>query len=204
MTSTTSPEVVPFRIGIPDEVLVDLQARLAKTRWSWQIPGTDWDAGTNIDYLRELVRYWQQGYDWRVYEALLNRFSHYRADLDGTQIHFIHERGNGPNPLPIILTHGYPDSFFRFVKIIPMLTDPERYGGRAEDAFDVVVPDLPGYGFSGRSLKHGAIFGVHDLWARLMKDVLGYPRFVARGGDWGRAVAAEGRRLRDDSVEQAG
>jgi pimeloyl-ACP methyl ester carboxylesterase len=200
MTSTTPPEVKPFRIDIPAEVLADLQARLAKTRWSWQIPGTDWDAGTNIDYLRELVHYWQRGYDWRAHEALLNRFSHYKADLDGVQVHFIHERGKGPGPLPIVLTHGYPDSFFRFVKIIPMLTDPASHGGRPEDAFDVVVPDLPGYGFSGRPANHGAIFGVHDLWARLMKDVLGYPRFVAHGGDWGGTVTEQLARSHGDSV----
>jgi microsomal epoxide hydrolase len=111
-----------------------------------------------LDYLKELVHYWQDGYAWRMHEQVLNEFAHFKTDVDDIGIHFIHERGKGPNPFPLILTHGYPDSFLRFTKIIPILTDPEAFGGRAEDAFDVVIPDLPGYGFSDRPPKHGTIF----------------------------------------------
>jgi microsomal epoxide hydrolase len=151
-------EITPFRIEVPEDVLSDLQQRLEHTRWSYQVEGANWDAGTDLDYLKELVAYWQGTYDWRKQEAALNRFAHFKTEVDGIGIHFVYERGKGPNPFPIILTHGYPDSFFRFAKIIPMLTDPASFGGRAEDAFDVVVPDLPGYGFSDKPAKHGMVF----------------------------------------------
>ena len=192
--------ITPFRIDIASETLRDLQARLKSTRWSYQVDGTNWDAGTNLDYLRELVGYWQDGYDWRKQEAILNQFAHYKTEVDDIGIHFVHERGKGPNPFPILLTHGYPDSFYRFVKIIPMLTDPESYGGQATDAFDVVVPDLPGYGFSDRPPKYGTVFRVNDLWAELMTNVLGYKRFGAHGGDWGSSVTEQLARSHADSV----
>jgi len=182
------------------KVLSDLRQRLENTRWSFQVPETNWDAGSDADYLKELVRYWLDTYDWAKQEMTLNRFAHFKTEIEGTGIHFIHERGKGPNPFPLILTHGYPDSFYRFAKIIPMLTDPASFGGRAEDAFDVVVPDLPGYGFSGKPPKHGMIFHVNDLWAHLMKDKLGYNRFGAHGGDWGSTVTEQLARSHADSV----
>jgi len=151
-------KIAPFKIGFSQEGWNDLQRRLENTRWTCQLEGVDWDAGTDLNYLKELVSYWRHSYDWRKQEAILNRLSHFRTDVDGIAIHFIHERGKGPNPFPLILTHGYPDSFYRFAKIIPMLTDPEAYGGSAEDAFDIVVPDLPGYGFSGKPVKNGTLF----------------------------------------------
>jgi pimeloyl-ACP methyl ester carboxylesterase len=120
--------------------------------------------------------------------------------VDGVGIHFIHERGKGPRPFPLILTHGYPDSFYRFAKIIPMLTDPESFGGRAEDSFDVVVPDLPGYGFSDQPGNSGMVFRANDLWARLMTDKLGYQKFGAHGGDWGSTVTERLARSQTDSV----
>src|SRR5271165_579081 len=169
-----SDKIRQFTIDVASEVLSDLRQRLKKTRSSYQIAGTDWDAGTDGDYLKELVDYWQDTYDWRKHETALNKFTHFKTDVDDIDIHFINERGKGANPFPLILTHGYPDSFYRFAKIIPMLTDPESFGGRADDAFDVIVPDLPGYGFSDKPKKHGAIFRVNDLWARLMTDKLGY------------------------------
>src|SRR5262249_49907106 len=130
----------------------------------------------------------------------LNRFAHFTTGVDGATIHFIHEHGKGPKPFPILLTHGYPDSFYRFVKLIPMLTDPASFGGSAEDAFDVVVPDLPGYGFSGFQGKRPTIFQVNDLWARLMTDTLGYQKFGAHGGDWGSTVTEQLARSHRDSV----
>lgn len=141
-----------------------------------------------------------KSYDWRHHEGRLNQFSHFKVDLDDIGIHFIYERGKGPNPMPIILTHGYPDSFCRFVKLIPMLTDPVSYGGRPDDAFDVIVPDLPGYGFSDKPEKPGSIFRVHDLWARLVTEILGYQKFVAHGGDWGSTVTEQLARSHPDSV----
>jgi pimeloyl-ACP methyl ester carboxylesterase len=174
----------PFSISVPQSTLDDLRERLARTRWPAEAEG--WGYGTNVSYLKELVAYWQGGYDWRAHEAELNRFSQFTADVDGVSIHFIHERGSGPNPTPLLLTHGWPDSFYRFHKIIPLLTHPERYGGRAEDSFDVIVPSIPGFGFSERrAMSSGA---VADLWARLMTEVLGYQRFVAAGGDIGSGV----------------
>ena len=164
------------------------------------VEDTGWDAGTECEYLRELVGYWQNTYDWRKHEAALNQFAHFRTEVDDITIHFIHERGKGPNPFPIILTHGYPDSFYRFAKIIPMLTDPVAFGGNAEDAFDVIVPDLPGYGFSDKPKKPGTIFHVNDLWARLMVDTLGYQKFGAHGGDWGSTVTEQLARSHPDSV----
>jgi pimeloyl-ACP methyl ester carboxylesterase len=193
-------DVEEFTIHVPAEVLSDLQQRLKNTRWSYQIEGTHWDAGTDAAYLKDLMQYWQTGYDWRKHEQALNGFSNFKSIVDGIGIHFIHERGKGPHPFPLILTHGYPDSFYRFVKLIPMLTDPQSYGGRAEDAFDVVVPDLPGFGFSDKPAQHGAIFKVNDLWARLMSGVLGYPRFGAHGGDWGSTVTEQLARSHPNSV----
>jgi pimeloyl-ACP methyl ester carboxylesterase len=193
-------QVEEFAIHVPDQVLSDLQQRLKNTRWSPQIEGTGWDAGTAADYLKDLIRYWQTEYDWRKHETALNQFAHFRTAVDDIGIHFIHEHGKGPNPFPLILTHGYPDSFYRFVKLIPLLADPEAYGGRAEDAFDVIVPDLPGFGFSDKPTKHGMIFRVHDLWARLMTERLGYRRFGAHGGDWGSTVTEQLARSHPQSV----
>ena len=195
-----SENISAFKIDVAADVLSDLQHRLKNTRWSYQIEGTNWDAGTDLSYLRELVSYWQHGYDWRKHEAALNQFAHFKAQVDGIGIHFIHERGKGPKPFPLILTHGYPDSFYRFVKIISMLTDPASFGGRAEDAFDVVVPDLPGYGFSDRPPKVATVFRVNDLWAHLMTDKLGYKRFGAHGGDWGSTVTEQLARSHADCV----
>ena len=192
--------ITPFRIDVAPEVLTDLQHRLKNTRWSYQVGGTHWEAGTDLNYLKDLVDYWQGTYDWRRHEAALNRFAHFKTEVDGIGIHFIHQRGKGPNPFPVILTHGYPDSFYRFAKIIPMLTDPESFGGRAEDSFDVVVPDLPGYGFSDRPPEFGTMFRVNDLWAQLMIDRLGYRKFGAHGGDWGSTVTEQLARSHADSV----
>ncbi|MBV9763393.1 MAG: alpha/beta fold hydrolase, partial [Acidobacteriaceae bacterium] len=192
--------ITPFRIDVAPEVLTDLKQRLKSTRWSYQVQGTHWEAGTDLSYLRELVGYWQDTYDWRAHEAALNRFAHFKTDVDNIGVHFVHERGKGPNPFPLILTHGYPDSFYRFTKLIPMLTDPESFGGRAEDSFDVVVPDLPGYGFSDRPPEIGTMFRVNDLWARLMTDRLGYQKFGAHGGDWGGTVTEQLARSHADSV----
>ncbi len=184
--SVSKTQVKPFKINIPQSILDDLQERLKRTRWTDEPQDSGWSMGASLAYMKELVDYWQRKYDWRKYEAKLNQFSHFKADVDGVEIHFIHERGKGPNPTPIILTHGWPDSFYRFHKIIPMLTDPEKFGAKAADSFDVVVPSMPGFGFS----EHKAMTAtaVADLWATLMTEVLGYDQFTAAGGDLGTDV----------------
>lgn len=177
--------IEPFTINVPQATLDDLKARLARTRWTDEVDGAGWSMGTSLGYLKELTDYWQHHYDWRKHEAELNALPQFKADIDGTNIHFVHVKGKGPNPTPIILTHGWPDSFHRFHKVIPLLTDPEAHGGRAEDAFDVIVPSIPGFGFSER--KAMASSAVADLWAKLMTE-LGYERFAAAGGDVGSGV----------------
>ncbi|HTE44011.1 MAG TPA: epoxide hydrolase [Gemmatimonadaceae bacterium] len=189
-----------FVVKIPDAVLDDLRERLARTRWMDEIGDGGWEHGLSVPYLRELVDYWQHQFDWRAEEAAINRFAHFRTEIDGRNVHFIHERGRGPSPFPIILTHGFPDSFLRFAKIIPMLTDPERHGGDPADAFDVVVPSLPGYGFSDAATKDGMLFHVGDLWHRLMAQELGFERFAAHGGDWGSTITEIMARDHADSV----
>lgn len=179
----------PFDVNVPQETLDDLRERLARTRWPGEVSGAGWDYGTNLAYIKELVNYWQDGFDWREQECAINKFSHFRADIDGFGLHFIHERGKGPNSLPILLTHGWPDSFFRMHKIIPLLTDPASHGGNAEDAFDVVAPSLPGYGFSDRPTEKGMNEQrIAGLFAKLMTEPLGYERFAAHGGDVGSGV----------------
>lgn len=178
-----------FKINVAPEILADLQQRLANTRWTNEVMGANWDYGTNLAYLKELVDYWQTEFDWHKQEAALNQFAHFRATIDGFGIHFIHERGKGQNPLPILLAHGWPDSFCRMYKIVPMLTDPLRYGGNAEDSFDVVVPSLPGYGFSDRPTAKGFTdTRTAELLGKLMSQELGYNRFAAHGGDVGSGV----------------
>ena len=177
----------PFEIWVPDSVLDALAVRLRATR----LPPDDsdaWDAGMNPAYLRRLLAYWRDGYDWRKQEMLLNRFHHFRGEVDGTMLHLVHETGRGPAPLPLLLSHGFPDSFFRFHKLIPMLTDPAAHGGDPRDAFDVVVPSLPGYAFSEPRTKGGGLFGIGGLWHTLMTRELGYTRFGAHGGDWGSTI----------------
>lgn len=178
--------IQPFQINIPQAVLQDLKERLAQTRWPDEVEGAGWDYGTNLDYLKGLVDYWQNKYDWCVQEAELNRFDQFRAEVSGTGVHFIYERGKGPNPIPIILTHGWPDSFYRFHKVIPMLTDPAGYGGDPNNSFDVIVPSIPGFGFSDR--KAMTEDAVADLWVKLMTEVLGYETFAAAGGDYGTLI----------------
>ena len=145
----------PFTVQIPQSVLDDLSDRLARTRWPDEVAGAGWDYGSNLDYIRELCDYWQNKFDWRAQEKAINQFAHFRAEIDGISIHFIHERGEGKNPMPIMLLHGWPSSFWQMLKIIPLLTDPESHGGEASDSFDVIVPDLPGYGFSDRPKEKG-------------------------------------------------
>ena len=180
--------IEPFRIAVPDSVLTDLRQRLARTRFPDEIPGSGWGYGTDLAYLRALVVYWREQYDWRAAEARLNAVPQFRADVDGLGIHFMHVRGKGPRPFPLIITHGWPGSVAEFVKIIGPLTDPVAHGGDAADAFDVVCPSMPGYGFSDHPTQPGMDpEAIAALWVQLMRG-LGYQRFGAQGGDWGAMV----------------
>ncbi|RIV25568.1 epoxide hydrolase [Fibrisoma montanum] len=179
----------PYQINVAQAVLDDLQTRLANTRWPDETTDAGWQSGTDPAYLRQLVTYWQTRFDWRKQEQVLNQFAHYRTNLDGYGLHVIHERGKGGKPMPLLLSHGWPDSFYRFVKLIPLLTDPVSHGGKAEDTFDVILPSLPGYGFSEKIQKTGA----YNQWTAnvlhtLMTRTLGYERYAAHGGDVGSGV----------------
>ncbi|MGE3598824.1 MAG: epoxide hydrolase family protein, partial [Dehalococcoidia bacterium] len=193
--------VRPFTIQVPESVLDDLRARLRQTRWPGEVPGTGWTYGTNLAYLRELVQYWLDEYDWRTHEAALNRLPQFLATVDGLQVHFVHVRGNGPNPIPLIISHGWPGSFVEMVEVIGPLADPAAYGGDPADAFDVIVPSLPGYGFSQPASEPGMTpRRIGDLFVKLMTDVLGYPRFAAQGGDWGSVITAAMARNHPDTL----
>ena len=182
----------PFKIDIPDSVLDDLRARLERTRWPDELPGVGWEYGSNMDYIKEVVDYWKNDFDWRKQEALINSFSHFKAPVDGRDVHFIHEKGKGPNPLPLVITHGWPGTFFEMHKVIPLLSDPGAHGGDPADAFDVVAPSMPGYGFSDAAQERGLdVLAVGDVMAKLMHEQLGYDRYVAQGGDWGARVTAQ-------------
>jgi len=184
-------KIEPFRIAVADSTLADLRERLARTRFPDEIPDSGWEYGTNLAYLKELVEYWKTKYDWRRHEAELNRFHHFRASVDGLGIHFIHEPGKGPNPKPLLLLHGWPGSVCEFTEIIPMLTDPASHGGDPADAFTVVAPSLPGYGFSDRPVSRAMnIQAIAEIFFKLMTGVLGYERFGAQGGDWGSAIVS--------------
>ena len=178
----------PFEIAIPDQALEDLGARLALTRFPERETPEDWSQGVPLDYMREVVDYWQNDYDWRRAEGEINRFPQFTTELDGLNIHFLHVRSAQPDALPLVLTHGWPGSVVEFLKVIEPLTDPASHGGDPADAFHVVCPSLPGYGFSDKPAEPG--WGVEKIasqWARLMGR-LGYDRYVAQGGDWGSAV----------------
>jgi len=181
----------PFTIRIGDDVLTDLRARLDRARWPDEIPEAPWRYGTGLTYLKELVAYWRDRYDWREQEARLNQLRQFTVPIGGIEVHFIHEPGVGPRPLPLLLSHGWPGSIVEFQRLIPLLTDPARFGGDAADAFTIIAPSLPGYTFSFRpNQPRFGVVEIADLFVSLMTDVLGYPRFAAQGGDWGAFITA--------------
>jgi microsomal epoxide hydrolase len=189
MSASAAPR--PFAVQVPDGVLADLRERLARTRWPDEPPGAGWRYGTDLGYLHRLCEHWRTRYDWRIHEARLNAFRQFTVPLSGIDLHFIHEPGTGSDPMPLLLSHGWPGSVWEFHQLIPRLTDPARFGGDPADAFTVVAPSLPGYSFSFRPGQPR--FGVPEIaatFAALMTDVLGYARFGAQGGDWGSFVSA--------------
>jgi pimeloyl-ACP methyl ester carboxylesterase len=180
----------PFRIAVTEEQLVDLRRRVAATRWPERETVDDQSQGAQLAKIQPLVRYWGTDYDWRKAEAKLNAYPQFMTTIDGLDIHFIHVRSRHPNALPVIITHGWPGSVFEQLKVIEPLTDPTAHGGRAEDAFDVVIPSVPGYGFSGKPTGTGwDPDHIARAWAELMKR-LGYTRYVAQGGDWGTPISS--------------
>jgi epoxide hydrolase len=193
-------EVTPFRLRVPDSVLEDLERRLSTTRWPEQEPVPDATQGAQLAKVRDLTRYWLEHYDWRRAEARLNGFGQFCTRLDGLGIHFLHVRSPHENALPLLLTHGWPGSVVEFLDVIGPFTDPTRYGGRAEDAFHVVIPSLPGHGFSDRPATTGwNAPRTARAWAQLMER-LGYRRYIAQGGDWGSVVTTELAKQKPDGL----
>lgn len=193
-------KIEPFTVDVPQADVEALRTRLAATLWAPERDNEDWSRGVSGTYLRQLVDYWQDGFDWRAQEARINAFPQFRADIDSVPVHFIHLRGKGPAPVPLILTHGWPWSFWDFKDVIAALADPGAHGGDPRDAFHVVVPSLPGFAFSS-PLPDDDIGYVEtaELWVRLMRE-LGYERFVAHGGDAGAFVSARLGHAHPDAV----
>src|ERR1700730_2736742 len=188
---TESREVRPFRVDIPQADLDDLRDRLARSRWPDQLAGGGWDYGIPLEYVRQLAEYWRTGYDWRVYEARLNAFDQFTTTIDGQNVHFLHVRSAEAGALPLIITHGWPGSIVEFMNVIGPLTDPAAHGGDQADAFHLVVPSIPGYGFSGPTRDRGwDVRRIAQAWASLMER-LGYQRYGGQGGDWGSGISRE-------------
>ncbi len=191
-----------FEIAIPGAALDELRTRLERVRWPGDLDNEDWAYGVPEPELRALVERWRDAYDWRAQEAALNRLEHWRAEIDGLPIHWVRVPGRGPDPLPLILTHGWPWTFNDFARVLGPLSDPAAHGGDPADAFELVVPSLPGFGFSSPLPRAGITApDTADLWDRLMRDVLGFERYAAQGGDWGALVTAViGHRFADHVV----
>lgn len=191
MTSSipgAAPVVRPFTVAVPDSDITDLKQRLARTRWPDAETVADWSQGVRVEHARSLVQYWEQEYDWRRFESELNALPQFLTEIDGLDIHFIHVRSKHPGAMPLILTHGWPGSIVELLKLVGPLTDPVAFGGREEDSFDVVIPSLPGFGFSGKPTGTGwTVVRIATAWAELMRR-LGYRTWAAQGGDWGSAV----------------
>jgi microsomal epoxide hydrolase len=180
-----------FTLSVPEQQQADLRARLALTRFPDQAPDAPWAYGTDLDYMKSLVSYWQNQFDWRAQEGRLNAFPQFRVSLPDVDLHYLHVPGQGPSPMPLLLMHGWPGSVFEFIDIIPRLTDPARFGGDPADAFTVVAPSLPGYGLSFKPEQKR--FNIEEIAARfatLMTEVLGYRRYGAQGGDYGAFTAS--------------
>ena len=183
-------QIDPFQISIPQEILDDLRERLERTRWPDEVQDADWRYGANLGYMKELANYWLTKFDWRAQEQWINSFANYQTAVGDLRIHFIHERGKGPNSIPLLITHGWPSSFVEMLKLIPLLTDPANHGGDAFDAFDVVVPSVPGFGFSEPSIPARMTrWRVAELWAKLM-DGLGYERYGLQANDIGAVISS--------------
>jgi len=178
-----------FKIDVPQSQLDDLKQRLAATRWPDEMPGVGWSRGAPLSYIKELAEYWRTSFDWRAAEARMNQFPHFLTEIDGVQVHFLHARSPEPNAMPLIITHGWPGSFVEFLDVIDPLINPTAHGGDPADAFHVIIPSVPGYGFSGPTHHLGwDTERVALAWKELMRR-LGYTRYIAQGGDWGSPIS---------------
>jgi len=181
--------VKPFKLNISDQVIKDIYDKVKKYPWHEMPDDGGWAYGTNIEYMKKFSKYWVERFDWRKTEEKINKFQNFKSNTNGIDIHFIHEKGSGSNPKPLLLSHGWPGSIVEFLHIIDQLAHPEKFGGKEEDAFNVVVPSLPGFGFSGRPLKPIGPRKMASIFNSLMTDTLGYKTYVAQGGDFGGTIA---------------
>jgi pimeloyl-ACP methyl ester carboxylesterase len=196
-------DIQPFKVRVSDEELADLQHRLSNVRWPPAATGKPWSMGTDLPYMKQLVAYWKDQYKWRVHEAALNALDQYTTTVNGYKIHFVHQKSQNPSALPLVLTHGYPGTLWEMLPSVPLLADPTKHGGTAADSFHVIVPSLPGYGFSSEPHEDFTPDKVPDLWVGLM-DKLGYRRFGAYGSDWGAGITSQlGTRYPDRLVGTA-
>jgi len=179
-----------FRVNVSDETIDNIRARVATYPWHEMPDDGGWEYGTNLDYMKEFCEYWVNKFDWRKQEAEINKFSHFKAPVDGIDLHFIYEKGSGSNPRPLIISHGWPGTIVEFLDFIDLLAHPENHGGNVEDAFDVVAPSLPGFGYSGRPPRPYGPRKMAAVFNTLMTDTLGYETYIAQGGDWGGAISS--------------
>ena len=179
----------PFKINISNKIIEDIDTKVANYSWHEMPDEGGWNYGTNLDYMKEISKYWVDKFDWKNVEEKINKFQNFKSNIDGMDIHFIQEKGSGSNPKPLLLSHGWPGSIIEFLHIIDQLAHPEKFGGKEEDAFDVVVPSLPGFGFSGRPSKPIGPRKMASIFNSLMTEVLGYKKYIAQGGDFGGAIA---------------
>lgn len=187
---SSNQNIAPFSFHVPDETLVHIRERVVSYPWHEMPDDGGWDYGTNMTYLKDLCAYWTGGFDWRAQEARINSFANYTAKVDGIDMHFILEQGSGPNPMPLMISHGWPGSVAEFYALIEPLAHPERFGGNVEDAFTVIAPSLPGFGFSGRPPRPYGPRKMAGVINTLMTDTLGYQKYLAQGGDWGGAICS--------------
>jgi len=182
--------IKPFILDIPDDTIARIKSRVAEYPWHEMPDDGGWDYGVNLDYLKEFCAYWVEDYDWRKHQQTINRFAHFKTPVDGIDLHYIHEKGSGDNPTPLIISHGWPGTIVEFLDFIDLLAHPERHGGDINDAFDVVAPSLPGFGFSGRPPRPYGPRQMARVFNTLMTQNLGYDSYVAQGGDWGGAISS--------------
>lgn len=182
--------LTPFHLDIPEDTIATIKARVASYPWHEMPDDGGWDYGVNLDYMKEICAYWVEEFDWCKQQAAINRFDQFTSPVDGVDLHFIHEKGSGSNPKPLIISHGWPGTVVEFLDFIDLLAHPERFGGDVEDAFDVVAPSLPGFGFSGRPPRPWGPRRMAKALNSLMTDTLGYDSYIAQGGDWGGAVSS--------------
>ena len=181
--------IKPFKVDISDKYLQNIYSKVKNYPWHEMPDDGGWEYGTNLEYMKEISKYWLENFDWRKTENEINKFKNFKSNINGIDIHFIHEKGSGTNPKPLLLSHGWPGSILEFLHIIDQLAHPERFGGKEEDAFDVVVPSLPGYGFSGRPANPIGPRKMSSIFNSLMTNVLGYKKYIAQGGDFGGTIA---------------